>query len=993
MSEQAMGVRSGDRTRWAILASITLLGLALRLFRLGAGSIWYDEGVSLYLAHLSIPALIAHTAGDIHPPLYYILLHVWLLLAGESQFAAAFFSLFFGILLIPATYLVARRLLGRDVAVVAAFLVALSPYHLWYSQEMRMYTLGALLGLLSFYFMLLWSSLGGALWSATTGVVAALRRQESSHSTKNSTKRTVALAAYVVCAALGLYTLYYFAFILIFENLAVVALWLAWRRSGRGANIRAWIVAQVAVLVLYMPWLPIALHQAAQPPVPPWRGFTGLWSLFSESWAALSLGQSVQIGAVAFVLLLAGVLYALAFAEKPGRSTTLMLAGYTFVPVLALYLASFVTPLYHVRYVFLYAPAFAIVLARGLLYVRRAGPALPALLLTILTLASLRSIQAYFYDPALLPDDHRSAVEYIAERARPGDVVLIDAGYAYPTFVYYYKGDIAWRGRLVDYAKQPAAAQPGLVVLQTGSINGSSTLGWGSPSSDFYATTEAETAAALDNVARRHERLWLLRIYDTVTDPQGFIRRYLGDRFLMIDDQGFAGSSSMRVQLYRTYRTPLTVAPVPTAAVQANLGNQVRLLGYDPGGTLFPGEAGSLTTYWQSIKPGPDLRAFISLVDDKGEEWAHWDDVPGGPLYSPSRWAANEVVRQVWRLAVPIGTPPGRYLLETGLYVSPNGARLDALDNTGRSTGTVVKLGSVDVGKARVDADIKALPVQQHSSFDLGGEVRLAGYSVASKLVEPGGYVDLSVYWQGIKPATDRIVFLQLQDAQGKLWAAWEGPPAAPWEAGAILRDHYRLLMPADAPDGEMRLVLGIYRADDKQRLLVQGGLPARPRDSIDLGPLRVAGREHSTAIPAMQKNVQARLGDGAELLGYTLSPASRSIQLHLSASLGLTLYWQGLAPMDVPYTVFVQLLGDADRIGGQQDAQPGNGLLPTTSWIKGEVLTDVHQLTVRPDAAPGTYRLVAGLYDATTGARLPVFVNGARQQGDMIVLETVTVR
>ena len=96
---------------------------------------------------------------------------------------------------------------------------------------------------------------------------------------------------------------------------------------------------------------------------------------------------------------------------------------------------------------------------------------------------------------------------------------------------------------------------------------------------------------------------------------------------------------------------------------------------------------------------------------------------------------------------------------------------------------------------------------------------------------------------------------------------------------------------------------------------------------------------------------------------------------------------------MGVPYTVFVQLLGDGDRIVGQQDAPPGDGLLPTTSWIKDEVLTDVHLLAVRADAPAATYRLVVGLYDPASGARLPVYVNGVRQQGDMIVLETVAVR
>ena len=91
--------------------------------------------------------LIAHTARDIHPPAYYLLLHYWTRLAGQTEFALAFFSLAFGLLLIPLTSRLARLVANKPVAVWAALLVAFSPYHIWYSQEVRMYTLGAALGL------------------------------------------------------------------------------------------------------------------------------------------------------------------------------------------------------------------------------------------------------------------------------------------------------------------------------------------------------------------------------------------------------------------------------------------------------------------------------------------------------------------------------------------------------------------------------------------------------------------------------------------------------------------------------------------------------------------------------------------------------------------------------------------------------------------------------------------------------------------------------
>ena len=130
---------------------LILVGFALRLYRLGADSLWYDETVSALLASKRIPDLIAHTAHDIHPPGYYLLLHLWTRLAGDTEFALAFFSVVFGLLLISLTCALARRLMGRAVALWATLLVAISPFNLWYSQEVRMYTLGAALGLVTLW--------------------------------------------------------------------------------------------------------------------------------------------------------------------------------------------------------------------------------------------------------------------------------------------------------------------------------------------------------------------------------------------------------------------------------------------------------------------------------------------------------------------------------------------------------------------------------------------------------------------------------------------------------------------------------------------------------------------------------------------------------------------------------------------------------------------------------------------------------------------------
>ena len=182
-----------------------LAAFALRLYHLGGESLWYDETVSVFLARQSIPELIAHTARDIHPPGYYLLLHLWGWLTQPTlttglEFLYAWPSLFWGVLLLPLLFALGRRLFTPRVALIALWLTAVNPYHIWYSQEVRMYTLGAGLGLLC-----LWGASGR--WQVEGG-----RWQ---FAIRNS------LFLYTLAAAAGLYTLYYFAFLLIALNILV----------------------------------------------------------------------------------------------------------------------------------------------------------------------------------------------------------------------------------------------------------------------------------------------------------------------------------------------------------------------------------------------------------------------------------------------------------------------------------------------------------------------------------------------------------------------------------------------------------------------------------------------------------------------------------------------------------------------------------------------------------------------------------------------------
>lgn len=673
------------RVRRVLILVICLAAFALRAYRLGVASLWYDETVSVILAQKDLVALTRHTAGDIHPPLYYYLLHFWGRVAGWSEFSVAFVSLCFGVLLVALVYRVAREFFDARVARLAALFVALSPYNLWYSQEVRMYTLGAFLGLASTYFFV------------RLLITDQRRTKDDSPKMKDeegTTRVSRNLIAYVVTSALGLYTLYYFAFLLVFHYLvAFVRMMRDWRLEIRHFPSRIFnlqslisnlVVSPLAILALYAPWVPVAFRQATDPPVPPWRSFIALPNVLLESFAALAFGQSIEPVLVAPMLIVITGVIALALIDRRPPTTdralstvprspyllshrSLFLLGYTLVPLLLIYALSLWKPLYHVRYIFTYSPAFYILLAIGVVRIRYSPFALHCVLLTAYCLFSAVSAYNFWYSPRYAKDDLRGAVHYLTERWRPGDAILINAGYTYTAFLYYSGLPIAWRGRLTQYTISDASHP---IVLQTGAIGGAPNLGWGNPESDFYATTAEETRAALDRVLAVHPRVWLLRLYDTVVDPDGVIREYLATRGRIFDDAGFAGESYVRVQGYLTPREPLWSSMDSATRRDVLLSHRVVLLAFAPSETTVrAGESLDVTLYWQAREPtNVDARLYIGLFKLDGTVVASSDEIPIGNALGTSRWTPGEILRQPIRLRVPSQLVSGEYVLRVALY-------------------------------------------------------------------------------------------------------------------------------------------------------------------------------------------------------------------------------------------------------------------------------------------------------------------------------------
>lgn len=642
---------------------IILIGFALRLYRLGIQSLWYDETVSAYLASQSAPLLIAHTARDIHPPGYYLLLHLWTTITGNTEFALAYFSLLFGTLLIPLTYALARILTNDHIAKWAALLLAVSPFNIWYSQEVRMYTLGAGLGLVAVYCL----------------VKAVM---------DNWTRYWL---GYAISAALGLYTLYYFVFLLIVINVFFLLY-----SFSKKLLVRRLVTVNLLILIAYLPWLPVAWRQATNPPVPPWRAMPQLWSVLLESWTSLSLGQSVEPVAVWPILVitlgLAGLgLYQLArFRSTLPFSPGLLLLSYTFGSLLLIYLLSFITPLYHVRYVFTYSPAFYILLGAGLFGLATVTKRWMATgVAGLVVAASFYSIYQFHFNPQYHSDDFRAAVDFIQNRWQPGDVILANAGYIYPAFLYYADSlaNLQHR-RLIPYAPPENEGDP--LLLQTGTVNGPPDLGWDDPRSDFYAMPAADSFAALEQISRDYARLWLLRAYDTVTDPDALIRQWLAHHTTPIEDQSFSGTSNIRAQGFiLDGGSPPQTDAIPFEDGLALAGWQLSDRVWTAGQTI------PVKLWWRSTGPtSPDYKASLKLWTPEGDLAAQGQDIwPGGALYRATNWPVGEAVYQPMSLAIPPDLAPGQYWLNVELY---HPETIQPLHRLG-SDEAAVTLGSIHI--------------------------------------------------------------------------------------------------------------------------------------------------------------------------------------------------------------------------------------------------------------------------------------------------------
>jgi 4-amino-4-deoxy-L-arabinose transferase-like glycosyltransferase len=758
-----------------LLASILLLAAGLRFCGLGRQSLWNDEGTSVAVAQRDLGTIARDAAADIHPPLYYVLLSRWVRVLGTGEAAVRSLSAFLGVGLVALTYALGRLLLGRRPGLAAGFLSAISPFQVYYSQEARMYALLALL---------------------SAGAVLALARWIRQPGWQ-------AWAALVLLEAAGLWTHYSFVFVALALNLAFLA---SLQRSTL-RRLLPWAASQAAALLLFAPWLPVALRQAGGWPSPAKAAFL---PALVDAWRWLVFGQAIETRAVlAWLILSAALALAgwgligrqLGRAEHPqpsparspwaARWPAFLLLLWLGVPLALIFALGLYREAYG-KFLLVCSPAVCLLLAAALTWPWAGRP--PAVrgrallrgvqLLLGVGIAALSAValRNYFVEPAYARDDYRGIAAYIGAMGRPGDAILLNAPGQQEVFGYYYRGDL-------PVHPLPASRPP-------------------DPSA-----TEAALAAMAGPGGRIFAVLWATG----ESDPGHLVEGWLDGHTYKALDSWYG---NVRLAVYavpeQTPSAPGVRLDVPLSEPAS--GDEIALVGYSLlQETLAAGDIAQLSLFWQAARtPARRYKVFVHVLDEASHIAGQYDGEPGGGALLTTLWSPGSLVADHLGVAIHPATPPGVYRVEVGMYDAETGRRLAAPDGA-----TQVWLEPLEVSRPAAPAPAAALGKQAADEADFGA-LRLLSYDVyrlgssagSQDPLRPGDVLHLDLYWRADgQPGGDWLVRVALIDGSGAEIGVISTPPAAGfptgrWQAGDIWRGQVDLPLAVELQPGRYRLAI-----------------------------------------------------------------------------------------------------------------------------------------------------------------------------------------
>jgi mannosyltransferase len=911
------GHAASFRQRWALLGVI-LLAVLLRAYSLGQAELWFDEALSAVIAAKGWAGVVRYTLSTPfeHPPIYYVLLHSWTRVAGNSEFVLRFFSLFWGVLLVPLSYRFMASWGGRTFGLLAALVAALSTVHIDHSQSARMYTMLPVLGilLLSCFFRAL------------------------------ATTRIRWWIGFFLVAIVGIGTHYYFALLFLVPLAFLLLCGPKYRRL-----LLLLLLIQVATALLFATWYGFSpgFRQAVQQVIAgEGGGISSLGQRIAHSAGGL-VTETPLVGhlAIAGIAVLGAIVWPLPPASHAHPVSLVGSRRFVFLWVLVPWLVALAIPYWlqdrHLAYLW---PALYALAASGLLVLRTWSKWL--FLAALVVMGATTGYWLYRQDAEPRFEFGR-IMAYIEDRALPDDLVVMNQPVFWPYVGYYAQRDLE---TIYLPANAPLSAEA--VDRAMKSLVGERTRIWLGPVGAWTADPDLLVEQWLVNHAYQAQKEWFsgggsAALYFTTDALERLalgppVRWEDGIRLLAASSSSLLVSPGDAVRLSLTWQAEypvdssrlvylfLTDAEGQTWASRQSepCGGWCPTNDWEPG--VFVQDQHALM-----IPPGTPpgvYRLYVALfAPEEGREL-----VAGG---AGQRVGLGQVqVTEPGQAGMVAPNPLPQYPLqaEFGNQLSLLGFDLD---RTKVQAGGPVDLALHWLAQAPIQDDYSLVLEVARPGNDvevswsrllLSGKVPTSGWQAGQylrglhQLMLPGKLV-----------SGDYQLRLKMLDANG------QQVPYRTSRRGAGLGD----------------LVPWLARSD--------GGV-------LELANLKVTEapeRPHNFELPEFENPVRFQLGQNVELVGYDLDTSSAMP----GGQIELILYWQAWGATDKPYKVFTHLSEDALAPLAQHDGLPGEGCCPPDTWVKGEVVVDRHVIPLAADFAPGSYRLTAGMYDEPTGVRLPV--------------------
>ena len=632
-----------------LVVLFTLIAFFLRIYGIDIVSLRGDEAFTVNFVQRTWEGLWKGISTiEPNPPMAYLPLRAWIAVFDDGEFETRFFSLIFGVLCVPLLYRLAREMFGgrrgQIIGAIAAALIAINPYQIWHSQDVRNYTMWPALNLLGLVFFWRW-------WNTE------LEFREGDRVKTNILALTLSL--YILASLASLYTHYYDVFILAALNAFVFLFAFI---DKRWKTLARWIGAQIVLVICYAPWVLFGTDRITNYGEASAETGTSLSDIFTRTIAAFVTGDTVPniVKTVVWLPLALALVLVLIYLARQNRRLAVFCVFWISVPVLAIYIISIGRPLFLERYLNGIAPAFYLPFAVGINALRNTQYAIRNIALVTIAFSvlgiSAYSLANYYFDPTYAKAPNwRDLVKYIVDHRQPGDIVV--QNFTDDAISYY-------RQRLMP--PTPTGQQPGC-------INSIGYLPVVTLPAHYWANAEDE--AQTKRVNAECQRIWFIPAIPDWWDQSRFVENYLrryADRELYRD------YSPMSVELYLT---PQTFQP-KIIPVNARMGNAT-LVGY----RLSPASISTNSTmhvslYWRTAQRiEKDFTVFVHLADDNDRLIAQHDGTPVYGTNPTSQWQPNELVIDGYDLT--INSVPGKYTLIVGMYDSTV-TRAPAFDASGK---------------------------------------------------------------------------------------------------------------------------------------------------------------------------------------------------------------------------------------------------------------------------------------------------------------------